>query len=122
MKFLLLLIAAIGLFWLKSIILKKIDEDEAKALATPGRANFIRDNYNEVVEFILKRPYSKILFERKDQIRIGINDESEYIAINSYSGGLLIVYVKWSAVQKEWKFTRNESSSHIIYELHKYLD
>ena len=122
MKFLLFLIAAIGLFWLKSIIFKKIDEDEAKALATPGRANFIRDNYNEIVEFILKRPHSKILFERKDQIRIGLNDESEYIAINSYSGGLLIVYVKWSAVQKEWKFTRNESSSHIIYELHKYLD
>ena len=122
MKFLLFIIAAIGLFWLRSIIFKKIDEDEAKALATPGRANFIRDNYNEIVEFILKRPHSKILFERKDQIRIGINDESEYIAINSYSGGLLIVYVKWSAVQKEWKFTRNESSSHIIYELHKYLD
>lgn len=122
MKIVFLIVAIAVLFWLKSIMFKKIDREEAKYLTTPGRANFIRDNYFEVIDFILNRPHTKILFERADHIKIGINGENEYIIINSYSGGLLIAYIKWSTVQNEWRFMRNESSKHIIYELHKYFD
>lgn len=122
MKVLIFIIVGAILLWIRSLINKKIDRDEAIALATPGRANIIRDNYEPVVDYTLSLPNAGIEFERADQIRISLGNDKGYLAINSYSGGLLIAHVKWSAVQKEWKFSRNEMPEHIIYELQKYFD
>ena len=122
MNIILIIIAGIILIWIRSIIFKKIDKDEAIALATPGRANFIRDNYEPIIDYTLSLPNARIEFERADQIKVSLENDSEYLVINSYSGGLLIAHIKWSAVQKEWKFSRNEMPQHIIYELQKYFD
>ena len=122
MKILIFIIVAVILLWIRSLFNKKIDRDEAIALATPGRANFIRDNYEPVVDYTLSLPNARLEFERADQIRVSLENDKEYLAINSYSRGLLIAHVKWSAVQKEWKFSRNEMPQHIIYELQKYFD
>ena len=121
MKILLIIIAVALIFWIRSLIFNKIDRDEAVALATPGRANFIRDNYNQVLGYILSIPNAQIEFERADQIRILFGRDKERLSINSYSGGLLIALVKWSSVQKEWRFSSNEKPQHIIYELKKYF-
>lgn len=122
MKILIFIIVAVLLLWIRTLINKKIDRDEAIALATPGRANFIRDNYEPVVDYTLSLHNARLEFERADQIRVSLENDKDYLAINSYSGGLLIAHVKWSAVQKEWKFSRNEMPQHIIYELQKYFD
>lgn len=121
MKFLICIICVAIIFWLKSIYFKKIDEEEEKALSTPGRADFIRNNFSEVIDYLMQIPNSYIIFEHADYIKIGIDGEKEYIAIHTFSGGLLIGHIKWSSVQKEWKFSRRETSKHIIYELNKYL-
>ena len=122
MKILIFIICAIILFWIRSLINKKIDKDEAIALATPGRANFIRENYGLVIDYTLSLPNAQIEFERTDQIRVSFENKKEYLAINSYSGGILIAHIKWSAIQKEWSFSRNEIPQHIIYELQKYFE
>ena len=122
MKILIFIICAIILFGIRSLINKKIDNDEAIALATPGRANFIRENYGLVIDYTLSLPNAQIEFERADQIRVSFENQKEYLAINSYSGGILIAHIKLSAVQKEWNFSRNEMPQHIIYELQKYFE
>lgn len=122
MKIIILIIIIAVFFWIKSLVFKKIDRNEAIALATPGRANFIRDNYVSVIDYVLSMHNSSIQFERTDQIKFSLGNDREYLVINSYSGGLLIAHVKWSAVQKEWKFSRNEIPQHIIYELNKYFN
>lgn len=122
MNVILFILGIIIIFWIHSKINKRIDDQEAKDLATPGRADYIRDNYADVVLFLESLPKSTILFERRDQIRIAVYNKNEYFAIYSYSGGLLIAHVKWSAVQKEWKFSRGENSKHIIYTISSYLN
>lgn len=122
MNVIIFIIVAAILLWIISLIKKKIDSDEAITLATPGRANFIRDNYEQVIDYTCSLPRARLEFERADQIRVTLGNNKEYLAINSYSGGLLIAHVKWSAVQKEWNFSRNEMPQHIIYELQKYFE
>lgn len=120
MKVVLIIIACALIFLLRSKYMKKIDEDEAKALATPGRANYIRDNFPSVVDYFISLDNAKILLERADMIKIGIGSEGDYYAIGNSSSGLHIAYVKWSSVQKEWSFKSNEDPKHIIYEVSKY--
>jgi hypothetical protein len=115
MKYVIFAICVLIIIAIRNKIFAKIDKDEEQALRTPGRADYIRANYQEVVDYILSNPNYHILFERADMIKIGVDDSSEYFAINNYSGGLLIALVKRSSVMKEWKFSRNESSKHIIY-------
>lgn len=121
MTYILLIIAIVILLLIRSAVFSKIDRDEAKNLSAPGKAEFIRNNYNEVINYLLSLPDANLLFERQDQVNIGFPDNNEYISVNSYSEGLLIAYVRRSSVVKEWKFARNESSKHIIYILHKYF-
>ena len=110
------------IFYLKRIFDRKIDEDERKALSTPGRANFLRDNYQDVITFLENKPGYKILFERVDMVKIGMPDGNEYYAVSNHSGGcILIAFIKFSMVSKEWRFTRGELSKHIIYELEKII-
>lgn len=115
----LFIIAAIILLCIRNAIFKKLDKDEQKYLSTPGRADFLRIHYQQVITFIQNKPNYQILFERSDLIRIGVEDETEYYAIGSSCGKILIAYVRFSSVVKEWKFRKNESVEHIIYELSK---
>ena len=71
------------IFYLKRIFDRKIDEDERKALSTPGRANFLRDNYQDVITFLENKPGYKILFERADMVKIGMPDGNEYYAVSN---------------------------------------
>lgn len=102
--------------------MKKIDKDEAIALSTPGRADFLRDNYEEVIFFFKTLPKSSIQFERKDQIIINAFGNNEYFTIASNSRGVFIAHSKWSTIQKEWRFERNENSKHIISTIYSYLN
>lgn len=119
MSWIILIIAAIVLLCVKNSIFNKIDEDEKKALSTPGRADFLRKNYQEVITFIENKPNYQIQFERADMIKIGLKDETEYYAIGNYSGGVSVAFVRYSSVVKEWRFKREEISKHIIYEIEK---
>ena len=119
MSWIILVIAAIILLCIKNSIFNKIDEDEKKALSTPGRADFLRKNYQEVITFIENKPNYQILFERADMIKMGLKDGTEYYAISNFSGGVLIAFVRYSSVVKEWHFKREEMSKHIIYEIGK---
>lgn len=123
MKWFIFAVIAIILWAIKKAFDKKIDEEEQRerALSTPGRANFIREHYQGVIDYILSNSEYQIIFERTDAINIGTSDKKEYFAINQFSGGLLIAYVKYSCVQKEWHFTRGETEKHIIYELQSYI-
>lgn len=121
MNIIIIIICIIAAFWIKSSVFNKIDREEAKAHATPGRAGYIRDHHMPVVNYVLSIPNSSILFENSDSIRIGIDGENEYIVIHSDSRGLLMAHVKWSAVQKEWKFSKDQSDSQIISNLNNYL-
>ena len=121
MKWIIFAIIAIILWAVKRAIFNKIDEDEHRVLSTPDRAVFIREHYQGVIDCILSNNEYSIIFERVDAINIGTPDKKEYFAVNQSSGGLLIAFVKYSNVQKEWHFTRGESEKHIIYELQSYI-
>lgn len=121
MKWVIFAIIAIILWAIKKAIFKKIDEDEQRALSTPGRANFIREHYQGVIDSILSNSEYSIIFERTDAMKIGTSDNKKYFAINQFSGGLLIAYVKYSCVQKEWHFTRGETEKDIIYKILSYI-
>jgi hypothetical protein len=117
MKFILFAICIIILFVIKKKVFAKIDREEEEALRTPGRANFIRDNYPEVVDYLLSIQNYQIIFERTDMIQIGTSKSGEYYAVSNYSGGLFISFIRHSNVYKEWKFSRRENVTHIIHEL-----
>lgn len=119
MSWILIIIAAIVLIIIKNSVFNKIDEDERKALSTPGRAVFLRNNYQEVIDWVESKANYNILFERTDMIKIGLTNENEYYAISNYSGGVMIAFVRFSSVVREWQFVRGESAKHIIYELNK---
>jgi hypothetical protein len=121
MKWFIFAVIAIILWAIKNAIFKKIDEDEQRSLSTPGRANFIREHYQGVIDYILSNSEYQIIFERTDAINIGTSDKKEYLAIYQSSGGLLIAFIKYSSVQKEWHFSRGETEKHIIYELQSYI-
>lgn len=121
MKWFIFAVIAIILWAIRNAILKKIDEDEQRSLSTPGRANFIREHYQGVIDYILSNSEYQIIFERTDAIRIGTSDKKEYLAIHQSSEGLLIAFIKYSSVQKEWHFSRGETEKHIIYELQSYI-
>lgn len=115
----LFIIAIIVIIFIKKAIDRKIDESEREALATPGRADFLRNNYQDVISHIESQQGYEVIFERLDSIRIGFADEHEYIVLSNYSGGLRAAFVCYSSVVKEWIFKHGESSRHIIYELDK---
>lgn len=121
MKYVIFAIAVIILWYIRSKIFAKIDKDEERALKTPGIAKNIRSHFPSLVEYLESIPGYHILFERNDMIQIGISTDDEYFAVNQYSGGLLIVYVRNSNVYKEWKFSRAENEWHIINQLKNYL-
>lgn len=98
MKWITFAIIAIILWAIKKAIFKKIDEDEQRALSTPGRANFIREHYKGVIDYILSNSEYSIIFERTDAIKIGTSDKKEYLAIHQSSGGLLINPAKRNVV------------------------
>ena len=120
MSFILIVLACALIFWIYSKQMKKIDANEAKALATPGRASFIREHFPSVVDYFLGLNNAVILFERVDMIKIGVGNEGDYYAISNSSSGIHIAYVRWSSVKKEWHFKLYEDSKHIIYEVSKY--
>jgi hypothetical protein len=103
---------------IKNAAFKKIDESEQKALKTPGQAIYLRNHYSDVIDSLMQKNSYQILFERSDMIKIG-ESETEYFSISNYSGGVFVAYVHNGIVWKEWKFSRGESSAHIIYELNK---
>lgn len=119
MSWIILIIAAIVLLCIKNSIFNKIDEDEKKALSIPGRADFLRKNYQEVITFVEDKLNYQILFERTDMVKIGLKDATEYYVIGNYSGGVSVAFVRYSSVVKEWHFKREEMSKHIIYEIKK---
>jgi len=54
MKYIVFAIAVIILWQIKKKIFAKIDEDEERALNTPGTANYIRTNFSQVIEYLLE--------------------------------------------------------------------
>lgn len=119
MSWIILIIVAIVLLCIKNSIFNKIDEEEKKALSTPGRANFLREHYQDVITFVENKPNYQILFKRADMVKIGLKDGNEYYAISNFSGGVSIAFVRYSSVVKEWHFKREEMPKHIIYEIGK---
>lgn len=120
MNWIVFIIVAIILLCIRKFIFNKIDEDEKRALSTPGRADFLREHYQEVITFVENKPNYRILFERVDMIKIGLKDETEYYAISNHSGGAVFVaFVRYSSVVKEWHFKKGEMPKHIVYELSK---
>lgn len=119
MNWVVFIIAAIILLCIRNFIFRKIDEEEKKALSTPGHANFLREHYQDVITFVENKPNYQILFERADMIKIGVKNEAEYYVISNDGGGALVAFVRHSSVVKEWRFKKGEMSKHIIYELSK---
>lgn len=117
MKYIVFAIAVIILWQIKKKIFAKIDEDEERALNTPGTANYIRTNFSQVIEYLNSKPGYHVIFERSDMIQIGISKSDEYYVVHQHSGGLLIAFVRHSNVYKEWKFSRGEDINHILYKL-----
>jgi hypothetical protein len=119
MNWILFIIGAAILIIIRNQVFKKIDEDEKKALATPGTATFLRSNFQEVIDYLLSKPNYTILFERSDAIKIGVSLDSDYYLIQQSYPKVFIAHIKYSNLEQEWRFNRNESSQHIIYELKK---
>lgn len=114
MKYIVFAIAVIILWQIKKKIFAKIDEDEERALNTPGTANYIRTNFSQVIEYLNSKPGYHVIFERSDMIQIGTSKSDEYYVVHQHSGGLLIAFVRHSNVYKEWKFSRGEDINHIL--------
>lgn len=93
MKYIVFAIAVIILWQIKKKIFAKIDEDEERALNTPGTANYIRTNFSQVIEYLNSKPGYYVIFERSDMIQIGTSKSDEYHVVHQHSGGLLIAFV-----------------------------
>ena len=78
MSIFLIVIAIIVVFIIHQSIMKKIDEEEAKALKTPGTATFLRNNFGGFIDEVLRDDNNYILFERAGQIRFGKKDSPGY--------------------------------------------
>jgi len=81
--------------------------------------NLIRSNFGEVIEYLLFNAGNYILSEKEGLIRIGISD-SEYYALYHNSKYFFVAFVKWSRVQREWRYNIKEDPRHIVYELSKF--
>jgi hypothetical protein len=125
MKILLIILCVGAIIWL-SMARKKIDQEEAVALKTPGTAARLRENFGTVVELVLQDPNHSIALERSydESIRFKNNSGQELFMSYSALGGsqLRVAVIQNSSVLKEFKFDKSKSSSQIYQEISYYFD
>ena len=120
MTYILLFIALIAIFYFRSAMSKKIDQEEAEALSKDGHATFIRSQYKglvEEIEHLTKWPIGK---ERDDAVFIR-KTETEYVGLLQHSGRLSVVYVYNKQLVQKWEFAIGTSNTEIIEKISHYV-
>ena len=121
MKWVLFIIAVVVIFVLYKRKMTKIDADYEKAMKTPGRASYLRDNYPILVAYIESLSDYEVEFERADLIHYTntSNRIKKQIVIQHFSDMICVVYVlenivfiskfNWKAIEKigYFRFTRS---------------
>ncbi len=115
MSWVVVIIAAVVLLFVRKLIFSKIDEDEKKALKTPGKAFFLRNHYQDVISHLESKSDNRVLFERNDAIKIG--NTSQYYHLSQDMGRLTAVFIRNGQLVKEWHFKLNDTTDFIIGEL-----
>ena len=125
MKILLIILCVGAIIWI-SRSRKKIDQEEAVALKTPGTATRLRDNFGDVVDLILLDPNHSIVLERSYDESIRFKNTSGQELFISYTalGGsqLRVAVIQDSSVLKEFKFDKSKTDSQIYQEISYYFD
>ena len=108
MKWVLFIIAVVVIFAIYKKRMTKIDADYEKAMITPGRANYLRDNYPILVAYIESLPNFAVEFERSDLIRFtnSTNRIKKQVVVQQFSDMICVVYVLDNAALKEWKLKK----------------
>lgn len=88
----------------------KIDDDCEKAMNTPGRANYLRDNYPIFVAYIESPPDYEIEFEREDLIRYANSNNriKKKVIVQQFSDMIVVVFVLENSALKEWKLKKRD--------------
>lgn len=125
MTFIVIILCIGVIIWLSSAR-KKIDEDEAVALKTPGTASRLRANFGNVVDLILQSPNHTIVFERSydESIRFKNNSGQELFMSFTALGGaqLRVAVIQNSTVLKEFTFDKSKSDYQIYQDISYYFD
>lgn len=110
MKWLLVIIAVFVIFAIYKKRMAKIDKDYEKAINTPGRACYLRDNYPTLVAYIESLPDYAIEFERADSIRYINSDEriKKKVVIQQFSDMICVAFALDNVALKQWKFKKCE--------------
>ncbi len=110
MRWLIFIIAVIVIFVIYKKRMTKIDEDYEKAINTPGRAFYLRENYPTLVAYIESLPDYAVEFERADSIRY-INSEDRIkknVVIQQFSDMICVAFALDNVALKQWKFKKSE--------------
>ena len=124
MKWVLFITAVVVIFVLYKKKMTKIDADYEKTMNTPGRANYLRDNYPILVAYIESLPDFAVEFERTDLIRFtnSTNRIKKQVVVQQFSDMICVAYVLDNASLKEWKLKRRDyTDAQMADEVRSYL-
>lgn len=110
MKWLLFIIAVIAIFVIYKKKMTQIDQYYEKAINTPGRACYLRDNYPSLVAYIESLQDYTVEFERSDSIRYSNSDEriKKTVVIQQFSDMICVAFALDNVALKQWKFMKSE--------------
>lgn len=97
--------------------MRKIDEDEIKAMKSPGVAEYIRKNFQSIVDCITSANGYKKEFERSDYMRFVNSDCGQKVVLQQWSGKLKIAYERNGRLIKEWSVGVKDLNSLLISEI-----
>lgn len=110
MKWVLFIVVVVVIFVIYKKTMTKIDDDCEKAMNTPGRANYLRDNYPILVAYIESLPDYEIEFEREDLIRYANSNNriKKKVIVQQFSDMIVVVFVLENSALKEWKLKKRD--------------
>lgn len=115
------IILSIVVIIIYKIGMKKIDDDERKAMKTPGVAEYIRNNFPSIVDCLTKADGYTKDFERNGYIRFVNSDCSQKVVLQQWSGKLNIAIERNGSLIKEWSIGIKDLNSLLISEIKKYI-
>ncbi|MCI1786354.1 MAG: hypothetical protein LKI59_09520 [Bacteroidales bacterium] len=117
--FLIILMIVIIIFYKKRM--HDIDEKQRLASLIPGRADYLRNNFGDLVDGLEVLSGFSVEFERTDLIRL-VNCGGQVvkkIIIQQMMPNIFVIYTVDNLPYKEWKFDHNKYSGKQMLEIIK---
>lgn len=110
MKLVLFIVVVVVIFVIYKKTITKIDDDCEKAMNTPGRANYLRDNYPILVAYIESLSGYEIEFEREDLIRYANSNNriKKQIIVQQFFDMIVVGFILENVALKEWKLKKRD--------------